>query len=98
MKSEIDFSKAVRGKFKDSIPPGAIFVQFPPAISDLFSGEGTLEDRLRRASSTKRRSKHIVRVIAFSRDEYAALHALISQLGGTPINPAAAKARSLKAS
>lgn len=98
MKAEIDFSKAVRGKFRDSVPANAIFVQFSPQVAHLFTGEGSFADRLRRASKAKGRSSKMVLVIAFSKTEFAELRALIERLEGKVLNPAAAKAKSRKAS
>lgn len=86
MKKEYDFSKAVRGRFADSIPRGAIFVKFGPEVSALFDARGTLDERLHLLVSKRRRPK-IVQIVAFSRDEFVSLKPLITRLGGEVINP-----------
>jgi len=85
MKKEYDFSNAVPNRHAASIPRGAVFVKFGPAVSALFAADGSLEDRLRRAGS-KRRGNHRVRVIVLSKSEFAPLRALIEQLGGEIMN------------
>ena len=86
MKKEYDFSRAVKGRFADSIPRGAVFVKFGPDVSALFDATGSLDERLHLLVSKRRRPK-VVQIVALSRDEFASLKPLITRLGGEVINP-----------
>lgn len=87
MKSEYDFSKAIRGKFAGRIPADAVFVQFDPDVSELLGGDGDLSARLRSLARLRARKggPRMVRSVVISQREYRALKPVLDRLGGRRI-------------
>ena len=78
MRSEYDFKKAARGRFRDRVPPGAVFVRFDARISALFDSTGDLATRLRAAG---RGASRMNRLVALSPDEFDRLRPILNKLG-----------------
>jgi hypothetical protein len=80
MKTEYDFTKAVRGKHAARIPADAIFVTFDPQMSVLLDGPGSLRERLVLLSKSRRSMKD-VHSIALTPAQYRTLRPLLDRLG-----------------
>lgn len=88
MKSEYDFSDAVRGRYAGRIPPDAVFVSFDPDVSELLAGPGDFTTRLRSLARSRTRAgkaRKIVRSVALSPAEYRTLKPVLDRLGGRAI-------------
>jgi len=100
MKANYDFTKAVRGRHADRVPPDAVFVRFDAQISMLLDGPGDFQDRLLSLAKAKRVAG-VIRTVAMSPSQYRALRPLLTRLGAiaddNPAAPRAAGVRTAKA-